>query len=370
MRDDLHRMEMADRYLDGAMSADERSAFEAQAATDPELRQVIDEQRALREGMQRLHLRAALSAAHRSWVLKQWMPRIIGLIVVGGLITAGMWYVSEQRHGFEEEEIPIAPLMPDTIATDPAPAAPVERQVIHRDVVDTVIYLIKDGKRIRVDSIPKGAKIIGTEMHRKPITDTASQELNELAPGTIPAVEHVEDAVTSTEPELRSGTSMAPMTEKHDLSVNFLTSEKPPTHLGQATEMQILRPKNSESQPEYPGGFDAMYLFLKKNLRVPENLKMGGTVVVSFVVDEKGAIKEAEVEQGLNKACDAEAIRVVRSMPKWIPCMAEGKPVRSRIEVPLTFSPVKVKNGSSDSELVPVQEQPVKIPRQLRNGGG
>jgi TonB family protein len=113
-----------------------------------------------------------------------------------------------------------------------------------------------------------------------------------------------------------------------------------------------------------------MYLFLKKNLRVPENLKVAGTVVVSFVVDEKGAIKEAVVEQGLTKACDAEALRVVKMMPKWNPCQAEGKPVRSRIEVPLTFSPVKVKSSSSDSELVPVPEQPVKIPRQLRNGGG
>src|SRR5690348_15548309 len=98
MRDDLHRMEMADRYLDGAMSAAERSEFEASIAASPELRQVIDEQRALREGMQRLHLRGALVAAHRGWVVKQWLPKIITLLVVGGLVAGGAWYWKQHPH--------------------------------------------------------------------------------------------------------------------------------------------------------------------------------------------------------------------------------------------------------------------------------
>lgn len=364
MRDELHRMERADRYLDGAMSPEERSAFEVALTSDAGLRQEVDDMRALREGMHRLHLRGAVTAAHNGWLLKKWLPKLFTFTMVAGAIVGGGLYLKQHPEIITHELDKLVPvdtiIHSDTIRVEHR--SPV--RIMRRDtVVDTVIYLLKDGKRIRVDSIPKGARVIGTERSKKAEAPTDSTErLNALPDPPFPGNEAVAALTNGPAPNDASSSAQSD-------GLNYLTSSKPPTHLGQATEMQILRPKNAESQPEYPGGFDAMYRFLKQNLRVPNDLKLAGTVVVSFVVDERGAIKEPTVEQPLSRSCDAEALRVVKSMPKWIPCKEGGKPVRSRIEVPLTFSPVEAKQPSSNGELIH-EDKPIRMPNQLRNGGG
>lgn len=63
MRDELHLMELVDRYLDGSLNEADRAAFEARAEASKELRQLIEDQRALREGVQRLHLRSLVQNA-------------------------------------------------------------------------------------------------------------------------------------------------------------------------------------------------------------------------------------------------------------------------------------------------------------------
>lgn len=63
MRDELHRMELVDRYLDGSLNEADRAAFEARAEASKELRQLIQDQRVLREGVQRMHLRGIAQKA-------------------------------------------------------------------------------------------------------------------------------------------------------------------------------------------------------------------------------------------------------------------------------------------------------------------
>ncbi len=63
MRDELHLMELVDRYLDGSMNEADRAAFETRAGASKELRQLIEDQRAMREGVQRLHLRGIAQKA-------------------------------------------------------------------------------------------------------------------------------------------------------------------------------------------------------------------------------------------------------------------------------------------------------------------
>lgn len=63
MRDELHLMELVDRYLDGSLNEADRAAFEARAEASKELRQLIQDQRALREGVQRMHLRGIAQKA-------------------------------------------------------------------------------------------------------------------------------------------------------------------------------------------------------------------------------------------------------------------------------------------------------------------
>jgi TonB family protein len=99
----------------------------------------------------------------------------------------------------------------------------------------------------------------------------------------------------------------------------------------------VEQPGYADHQPSYPGGWDAMHDFLKSNLRVPKNLRESCTVLVSFVVDRKGEIRDAKVMERGSPKLDNEALRVIALMPRWVPCKVGDKPVKSRIEVPIRF---------------------------------
>lgn len=97
MREELHLMELADRYLDGSMDAAERSAFEARAAASAGLRQLIEDQRALREGIARLPLRAAANKAYRAYRFGKPGPWIGGVAMVAVTAGAALWMFSAKR---------------------------------------------------------------------------------------------------------------------------------------------------------------------------------------------------------------------------------------------------------------------------------
>ncbi len=95
-----------------------------------------------------------------------------------------------------------------------------------------------------------------------------------------------------------------------------------------------------EQMPEFPGGPEALMQFLSKNICYPEAaFKAGaqGRVLVSFIVDTEGRINNAKVIKKVNDDLDAEAIRVIGSMPNWKPGRQNGKAVRVRYTVPITF---------------------------------
>jgi protein TonB len=96
----------------------------------------------------------------------------------------------------------------------------------------------------------------------------------------------------------------------------------------------------ADVMPEYPGGVEAMFQFLRDNMKYPiEALDEGiqGRVLVQFVVNKKGSIKDIEVYKSVHPLLDKEAIRVVKSMPKWNPGMQKGKPVRVKYTMPIMF---------------------------------
>lgn len=95
-----------------------------------------------------------------------------------------------------------------------------------------------------------------------------------------------------------------------------------------------------EKMPEYPGGQGALLKYLASNVRYPESaMKAGieGRVSCSFVVGKDGLISEAEVIRGVDPALNAEALRVINSMPKWSPGKQRGKSVNVKYTVPVTF---------------------------------
>ena len=90
----------------------------------------------------------------------------------------------------------------------------------------------------------------------------------------------------------------------------------------------------------YPGGKLALAKFLKDNVKYPAEAKTAktkGTVIVSFIVEKSGALTNIEVAYGIGKGCDAEALRVVRKMPKWYPGSVGGKPVRVLYKLTIKF---------------------------------
>ena len=92
--------------------------------------------------------------------------------------------------------------------------------------------------------------------------------------------------------------------------------------------------------PEYPGGIEAMYQFVKDNLEYPQlALENGikGKVFLSFVVEKDGSISDVKVLRDIGGGCGLAAKRVVESMPKWKPGTQSGKPVRNTFTLPVTF---------------------------------
>lgn len=93
--------------------------------------------------------------------------------------------------------------------------------------------------------------------------------------------------------------------------------------------------------PEFPGGIQAMMKFLSTNIKYPvEAQKKGisGRVIVQFVIMEDGTLDQAKVIRGVDPLLDEEALRVVRSMPKWKPGMDRGEVVKVRFAAPIMFN--------------------------------
>lgn len=97
---------------------------------------------------------------------------------------------------------------------------------------------------------------------------------------------------------------------------------------------------NVEVLPEYPGGSAAMMRYLAQNVKYPQAAQENGRqgkVVVQFVVDTDGSIINAHVLTSVDPDLDKEALRVIKSMPRWTPGKQKGKPVRVKYTVPVNF---------------------------------
>ncbi|GGG61717.1 energy transducer TonB [Hymenobacter glacieicola] len=95
-----------------------------------------------------------------------------------------------------------------------------------------------------------------------------------------------------------------------------------------------------DEMPTFRGGAPAFFAFLQKELRYPQEAELrnvSGKVYVSFVVDEQGRIRDAQVLRGLGAGLDQEALRLVRLMPWWVPGRLKGQAVRVAYTLPIAF---------------------------------
>ena len=95
-----------------------------------------------------------------------------------------------------------------------------------------------------------------------------------------------------------------------------------------------------EQMPDFPGGSAELMKYLTENVKYPEEAYSKGEqgrVILTFIVEPDGSITNVKVVKSVSEAIDAEAIRVVESMPKWIPGKQSGKAVRVKYTIPVTF---------------------------------
>ena len=95
-----------------------------------------------------------------------------------------------------------------------------------------------------------------------------------------------------------------------------------------------------ENMPDFPGGQAALMQYLAKNIKYPTIAQENGTqgrVTCQFVVGADGRVRDVNVLRGVDPYLDKEAVRVIMSMPKWIPGKQNGKAVSVKYTIPVVF---------------------------------
>ena len=115
-----------------------------------------------------------------------------------------------------------------------------------------------------------------------------------------------------------------------------IAAPEPPKHVVEETKIFTV----VEQMPMYPGGDAALMGYLRDNIKYPtvaaEN-GVQGRVVVGFVVERDGSITDVNILRGVDPSLDREAMRVVKSMPRWNPGKQNGSAVRVKYQVPVSF---------------------------------
>ena len=88
----------------------------------------------------------------------------------------------------------------------------------------------------------------------------------------------------------------------------------------------------------YPGGWNSLKIFMQENIHHPSGtLCYAGVVFVSFLVHEDGTLSDFKVLRSLTPTCDENALAGLKRMPNWIPAMQDGRPIASRMVLPVRF---------------------------------
>lgn len=128
----------------------------------------------------------------------------------------------------------------------------------------------------------------------------------------------------------------------------------------------------TEVMPEFPGGKAEMMKYLMNNIKYPKSAydtQKQGTVLVGFIVGKDGSINKAKVVKSVDSDLDAEALRIVNSMPKWTPGMQYGKTVEVRCVVPLRFMIPNTKDEAAEQRLKQLQNESVAFVNKAYPGG-
>jgi TonB family protein len=296
MRQELEVMDMVERYLDGAITTEERAAIERRITGDATLRELVEDQRALRAGMERIATRGMAIKAYRSyrfWKLAPWFAA--GLIVLS-VVTAILLWPTEAHETHSEHN-----------DKQPAPSVAIEAPISEE---------------------PEAEFLHATELSEAATWGETTDSALVISEATSISDSIVETRRTVVEQRKvpMETHSAAPMLEAKE------TRGGEDVHLNTA---------HLDPSPTFPGGDPALGNYLMRNLRYPteaERTGVQGRIMISYIVMKDGTIQGARVEQGIDRECDEEALRVVRNMPDWIPGQANGELVNVRMVMPIVFT--------------------------------
>ena len=194
------------------------------------------------------------------------------------------------------------------------------------------------------------------------VTAFARPEVSE----TVKEISAVKVNDLATIVETKVSESVGRLLPGQSVSKDFLR-QKGKAAMQQADELGVTgnAPKDSlkdeepifevvEQMPSFPGGIEAVMQYIAKNIRYPAEAQKGkvqGRVVVSFIVGKTGDIRKVHVLRSVDPALDAEAVRVIGSMPKWTPGMQRGKAVAVRYTMPVMFRLTGETSGSATKNL-------------------
>lgn len=127
--------------------------------------------------------------------------------------------------------------------------------------------------------------------------------------------------------------------------------------------------ENPTVAPVFPGGDVELYRYISRNMRYPEEAarqNIQGRVVLQFVIEKDGSVGDVKIIRGTHPLLDEEAIRVIKTLPKFIPGKENGEPVRVWFSMPLTF---KLQGEPSRKNSEAVTLDPAKTEAPTYPGG-
>lgn len=113
------------------------------------------------------------------------------------------------------------------------------------------------------------------------------------------------------------------------------------------TMQPIMAQADVVTKPQFPGGDKALVQFIDNNLKYPEEAqkqKWEGKTLVAFTVNEDGSLTNVRVLKSSQVVLDAEAMRIIKLMPKWSPATVNGTPKKEMVVLPVNFDMKVMKN--------------------------
>ena len=190
-----------------------------------------------------------------------------------------------------------------------------------------VVFEIKSYDKLEFADVGRTVEVLEEEMVE--ITKQEQKPQPVEVPKQTTQIQVVEDDVEVDDIEINADV------DQNEVIEEYVAPEVEEEEVVEAEIFTIV-----EEMPEFPGGMQKLADYLAKNIKYPQMAResgIQGRVFVNFVVETDGSVSKVNVMRSLGGGCDEEAMRVVKSMPKWKPGKQRGKPVRVSYILPVNF---------------------------------